>query len=255
MAAKKSSNAGKTGRTDCAEVLAWIRKSGSASVKAGMARYGIPDTNAVGIPVGALKAHAKKLGKDHALAQELWATGGYEARFLACFIDDPALVPASQLEAWCREFSDWATCDTACFALFDRTPHAWAKVEAWASRKPEFQRRAAFALLASLTVHDKKAPDAPYLRGLELIEDAADDDRNFVKKAVNWALRSIGKRNAVLHAKAVDVSKRLAASESKSARWIGKDALRELEGDSVTRRLARKAEATTTAKAKPISRA
>jgi 3-methyladenine DNA glycosylase AlkD len=206
-----------------------------------MARFAIPATNAVGIPVGALRAYAKKLGRDHALALALWKDGLYEARMLATFVDDPEQVTPAQMDAWCRDFDNWAICDTACFALFDRTPHAWAKVKAWAGRRDEFVRRAAFALLASLASHDAESGDAPFAQGLALIERASDDERNFVMKAVNWALRAIGERNAALNAAALKTAERLAASPDKAPRWIGKDALRQLASPAVARRLAARA--------------
>jgi len=220
------------------ETLAWLETTGRQSVRDGMARFAIPSEHAFGIPVGTLRQRAKKLGRDHELSLSLWKSRHYEARMLATFVDDPSLVTSEQMDAWCRDFDNWAICDTACFHLFDRTPHAWKKLAAWAKSKDEFVRRAAFALLASLSVHDKLAEDALFERGLELVERAAEDERNFVKKAVNWALRSVGKRNAALHAKAVAVSERLAASQNPTARWCGKDALRELSGASVARRLA-----------------
>ena len=205
-----------------------------------MARYGIVAKKVFGVSVGTLRAHGKRIGKNHELAAALWATGWYEARMLAAFVDDPARVTVAQMDRWCRDFDNWAICDTICFHLFDRTPHAWAKVSAWAVSREEFVKRAAFALLASLSVHDKYAPDAPYVRGLKLIERAATDDRNFVKKAVNWALRTIGRRNPALNAAAVAVSRRLADSANAAARWVGKDALRELTtSPAVLRRLAK----------------
>jgi 3-methyladenine DNA glycosylase AlkD len=205
-----------------------------------MARYAIPSHDAFGVTVGALRAYAKSIGTDHALAQALWADGHYEARMLACFVDDPKLVTVAQMERWCRDFDSWALCDTATFHLFDRTPHAWKMLTKWATRREEFVRRAAFALLASLALHDKALDDAPFLRGLALIERAAPDERNFVKKAVSWALRSIGRRNATLNAAAVSVAERLAASSAAGARWTGKDALRELTSAAVKRRIAAK---------------
>jgi 3-methyladenine DNA glycosylase AlkD len=222
------------------DVVAWLERAGTKKTRDGMARYAIPSDRAFGIPVGALRAQAKKLGRSHELAAALWATGWYEARMLATFVDDPALVTSAQMERWCKDFDSWAICDTACFALFARSPHAWAKVERWAGRKDEYVRRAAFALLASLCLHDRKADDAAFTRGLALIERAAGDERNFVKKAVNWALRTIGKRNRELHARAVEVSRRLAQSEEATARWIGKDALRDLASAATARRLATK---------------
>jgi 3-methyladenine DNA glycosylase AlkD len=228
-------------RTQPREVVAVLRSKASKKVLDGMARYAIPASGALGISVGALRAYAKRLGRDHALALALWKTGIYEARMLATFVDEPALVTAAQMDAWCRDFDSWAICDTACFALFDRTPHAWAKVTAWARRRDEFVRRAAFALLASLAVHDKEAPDAAFLKGLTLVERAASDERNFVMKGVNWALRTIGKRSAALHAAAVATAGRLAALPGPAPRWIGKDALRDLASPAVARRLAARA--------------
>ena len=219
------------------EVVAQLRARASDQVKKGMARYAIPSVKALGIPVGVLKSMGKRLGRSHALAAALWETDIYEARLLATFVDEPDLVTAAQMDAWARKFDNWAVCDTACFALFDRTPHAFSKVTAWASRREEFVKRAAFALLASLSVHDKAASDEAFLRCLPLVERAASDERNFVMKAVNWALRSVGKRSPVLHAEALSISRRLAALPEPAPRWVGKNALRELESASVLRRL------------------
>ena len=157
---------------------------------------------------------------------------------LAAYVDEPASVTPTQMDRWCRDFDNWGICDTVCFALFDRTPHAWRKVEQWSGRRDEFVKRAAFALLWGLTVHDKHAGDEPFVQGLRLIERAATDDRHFVKKSVNMALRAVGKRNSALNAAAVTVAKLLAASPQAAAQWVGKDALRELTGPSVSRRLA-----------------
>lgn len=224
----------------CAQALAALRRHASSKVREGMARYAIPNDQALGVSMRDVKALARQYGRHHALAEMLWQTGVYEARLLACHVDTPAQVTPAQMDRWARDFDNWAHCDTACFALFDRTSQAWDKVEEWSVRSEEFVRRAAFALLASLTVHDKKAADANYLRGLTLIESAAADERNFVKKAVNWALRSIGKRNARLHAAAVDVARRLAASTAAAPRWVGKDALRELTSAAILTRVASK---------------
>jgi 3-methyladenine DNA glycosylase AlkD len=220
------------------EVLAFLERKGSKKNVDGMARYGIVAKKVFGVSVGTLRDHAKKIGRSHELAAALWDTEWYEARMLASFVDEPARVTPAQMDRWARDFDNWAICDTICFHLFDKTPHAWAKVEKWCDRREEFVKRAAYALLASLSVHDKKAPDEPYLDGLKMIERAATDDRNFVKKAVNWALRSIGKRNAALNAAAVAVSRRLADATQPAARWVGKDALRDLTSAAVTRRLA-----------------
>lgn len=221
----------------CARAVAALKARASEATRVGLTRYAIPNDNAFGVAMRDVQAIAKTLGRDAELAEALWQTELYDARMLACHVGDPARITAAQMERWIRSVDNWAHCDTACFALFDRTPHAWNKIEQWATRRDEFVRRGAFALLASLSVHDKQAGDAPFLRGLELIEGAADDERNFVKKAVNWALRSIGKRNAALHAAAIAVAARLATASEAAPRWIGKDALRELRSASVIRRI------------------
>jgi 3-methyladenine DNA glycosylase AlkD len=167
----------------------------------------------------------------------LWDTGWYEARMLASLVDEPDRVTSAQMDRWCRDFDNWGICDTVCFKLFDRAPHAWAKVPLWSRKREEFTRRAGFALLASLAGHDKTAPDAKFVSGLGLVERYADDERNFVKKGVSWALRRIGTRNAALHRESVALARRLAASTDASTRWIGKDALRDLTRPLVTRRL------------------
>ena len=212
------------------EALAWLERRGTAKGRDGMKRYAIPSEGAFGVSMKDMQALAKTLGRDQALAEALWATGQYEARMAACFVAEPDRLTAATMDRWCRDFDNWAIVDTACFALFDRTPHAWKKVPQWARAKDEFVKRAAFALLWALTVHDKEAPDARFLDGLALIEREASDDRHWVKKAVNMALRATGKRNRALNAAAIKVAKRLAASGDPAPRWIGKDALRELEG-------------------------
>jgi 3-methyladenine DNA glycosylase AlkD len=209
-------------------VLAWLRAHSTKDTLQGMARYAIPADHAFGVAMKDMKALGKQLGRCHALALALWKTGHYEARMLTAFVADPAELTAEQMDRWCRDFDNWAYCDTLSFHLFDRTPHAWKKVEQWSRRKGEFQKRTAFALLWSLALHDKRAKDSQFVEGLGLIERAANDERNFVKKAVNMALRAIGKRNRSLHAAAVIVATRLSESSKPTARWMGKDALREL---------------------------
>ena len=193
-----------------------------------MARYAIPSHNALGVAMRDIKALGSKLGRNHDLAAALWATGVYEARVLCSFVGDPVKLTPVQMDRWCKDFDNWAICDTICFNLFDRSPHAWAKVTQWSSRRGEFEKRTAFALLWSLSMHDKRADDKQFVRSLALIERAADDERNFVKKAVNMALRAIGKRNRALNTAALATARRLAASEDATARWIGRDALKEL---------------------------
>jgi len=226
--------------TAVAETLAWLERRGTKKTRDGMARYGITAKKAYGVTMGTMLGLRKKLGRDQELAVALFRTGWYEARIMASFVGDPERLSAAQMDSWARAFDSWAVCDSMCFHLFDRTPHAWAKVNEWAKRDEEFVKRASFALIASLTVHDKEAPDTAFLKALSHIEKAAFDPRDFVKKAVNWALRSVGKRNAVLNAASVDVAKRLAQSEDPAARWVGKDALRELTSAGVQRRLAKK---------------
>lgn len=222
-------------------VIALLRKVAKKSVREGMARFAIPADKAFGVPVGTMRQIAKRIGQDHELAAALWETGWYEGRIIAVFLDEPERVTPSQMDQWCKAFDNWAICDTACLHLFDRTPHAWKKVAQWSSRKEEFEKRAAFALLWALSVHDKTADNERFSQGLLLIEREAHDERNFVKKAVNMALRAIGKRNGELHTAAVAVATRLSEpSQPAAARWVGKDALRELASASVSRRLAAK---------------
>jgi 3-methyladenine DNA glycosylase AlkD len=201
-------------------------------------RYGIYTNKALGVSMANMQKVAKPLGRNHELAAALWDTGWYEARMLTSFVDEPERVTSAQMDAWVREFDNWGICDTLCFNLLDRTPHAWRKVVQWCKQEGEFVKRAGFVLLWSLTVHDKHADDEQFRQGLILVLRAASDERHFVKKAVNMALRAIGKRNPALNKAAVTVARRLADSPEPAARWVGKDALRELTSPSVTRRLA-----------------
>ena len=187
-----------------------------------------------------VKLIAKRLGQSHALADDLWRSGVYDARMLATMVDDPAQVTVAQMDRWAKDFDNWAVCDHNCFHLFDRTPHAWKKVHAWSRRRDEFVKRTAFATLAGLSLHDKKSGDGMFLEALTLTEPAAADDRNFVKKGVSWALRTVGRRNRVLNAEAIVISRRLVAADDRASRWIGRDALRELTSEAVQARLARK---------------
>ena len=226
--AVKSDTPKRVTKGDVAAVLASLERAGSKKVREEMGpRYGIHTPDAFGVMMRDMQKVAKDIGKNHDLALALWDTGTYEARMVAAMIDDPAKVTPAQMDRWCKSFDNWAICDTVCFKLFDRTPHAFDKVVRWAGRREEFVKRAGFALLASVALHDKKAADEPFLKCLPLIEKAADDERNFVKKGVSWALRGIGKRNARLQAAAAEVARRLAASDQAAARWIGKDALKE----------------------------
>ena len=208
--------------------LKWLKSHSTRATRDGMARYGIPSDNALGVAMKDIKALGTKLGRNQELAEALWETGVYEARMLCSFVGDPERLTSAQMDRWCRDFDNWAICDTMCFNLFDRTPHAWAKVVQWSTKRGEFEKRTAFALLWSLAMHDRSAGDKQFVQGLVLIERAADDERNFVKKAVNMALRAIGKRNPALNAAAVAAARRLSESSDETARWISRDALGEL---------------------------
>jgi len=218
-------------------VLRSLKGRATKATRDGMARYAIPSDHAYGVAMKDIKALGKSLGTNHPLAVALWATGVYEARMLTSFVADPDQLTAAQMDRWCRDFDNWAFCDAMSFNLFDRSPLAWTKVSEWSSKRGEFVKRTAFALLWSLTVHDKTAPDARFIDGLALIERESGDERNFVKKAVNMALRAIGKRNRALNAAAIEVAQRLAASDDPTAKWIGKDALRELRSPALAKRL------------------
>jgi 3-methyladenine DNA glycosylase AlkD len=202
-----------------------------------MARYGIRAEKVFGVSKPKLDVLAKKIGKNHALGLELWSTGIQDAKILAGLISEPGKVTASQMELWVRDFDNWDSCDGTCCHLFVLAKPAWPKAFAWTKRKEEFQKRGGFALAAYLAYRDKSANDGKYLTFLKVIEREADDDRNFVRKAVNWALRNIGKRNRRLNLAAIATARRLRKRESHAARWIAADALRELEGGAVQARL------------------
>ncbi len=225
-------------------MLAELQSHGDPRNVEGMARYGIRSACAYGVPAPIVQRLARNLGTNHALADRLWRTGVLEARAVAALIDDPRLVTSDQMERWVADFDSWSVCDHVCGKLFDRTPLAWRKVRAWARRKDEFVRRAAFALIAWLSVHDKLAADERFLACLPLVEAAAGDERNMVKKAVNWALRQIGKRNVRLNRAAIASAERIQRKAragrpgtGSAARWIASDALRELRSPAVQRRL------------------
>jgi len=226
-------------REDVDSVVAWLKRSGTKATRDGMARYAIPADKAFGVSVGTLQKYAKRLGKNHATAMALWDTGWYEARMTAAFLGEPERLTSSQMDRWCRDFDNWAVVDHACFHLFDKSPHAWDKVIAWSTQRGEFQKRAAYALLASLALHDNKAPDAKFLPMLKLIERDATDERNFVKKGISWALRLIGRRSQALNKESVALSRRLAESPDATARWLGRGALKELTSEGVLRKLRR----------------
>ena len=221
-------------------MLATLKRLGNPRFRAEMEpRYGIVTKDAFGVRMNEMQRVAKQLGRNHALALALWETGNYEARTVAAYVAEPERVTPALMDRWCRDFDNWAICDTVCFKLFDQLPHASGRVEVWAKRKDEFQKRAAFALLAALALHDKHADDAAFMRCLPLIEAAAADERNFVKKGVSWALRAIGSRNVKLHAATMKVAQQLKTSPNAAARWIGSDVERDITRPVVARRLAR----------------
>jgi 3-methyladenine DNA glycosylase AlkD len=237
---------------DVAAALGWLKRRGSKANREGMARYGIVARQVFGVSVLDIRRLGKTLGPRHDLAEPLWKSGWYEARMLVAFIADPARLTPAQMDRWTRDFDNWAICDNLTFQLFDRSPHAWTKVDRWAARDAEFVKRAAFALLAALALHDRDAADAAFLERLPAIEAAAADPRNFVKKGVSWALRSIGSRNVPLHAAAIALAARLAASPVAATRWVGKDALRDLSRPLVAARVARKSAAAAARAARPV---
>jgi 3-methyladenine DNA glycosylase AlkD len=220
---------GRGAKDEVKAVLASLKGLSSGRIREEMSsRYGIVTQDAYGVRMRDLQAVAKQLGRDHALALALWETGNYEARTVAAFVAEPERLRPALMDRWCRDFDNWAICDTVCFKLFDQSPHALGRVAAWATRRDEFQKRAAFALLACVALHDDHASDEAIANCLPLIERAALDERNFVKKGVSWALRSIACRNAKLKATALAVARRLAASPEAAPRWVGKDVLRAL---------------------------
>ena len=252
-----SSQSGKAAaEAAAAAVIERLRGLESPGDKEGMARYGIRTDRAFGVSMYVLRDLAKELGTDHELAGALWATGYHEAQILAGIVDDPALVTRDQMDRWAAAFDSWDVCDQCCTNLFDRTPFAYEKAFEWARDEREFVRRSGFVLVAGLAVHDLKADDDKLSVFFPLIEEYAFDGRNFVRKAVNWALRNIGKRNLALNASAIRAAREIQAIDSRAARWIAADALRELQGEKVQQRLAeRAAKASNAAKAPSAARA
>jgi 3-methyladenine DNA glycosylase AlkD len=222
------------------EIIQKIKSLANPQNVAGMARFGINPTNTYGVSVPVLRKMAREAGRDHELALELWSSGIHEARMLACFIDRPDMVTGEQMESWVKDFDSWDVCDQCCSNLFDRTPVAHEKAVQWCEREEEFVRRAGFVLMACLAVHDKKADDRAFIKFLPLMKKYATDERNFVKKAVNWALRQIGKRNLKLNGEALKTAEEIRQIDSRSARWIAGDAIRELSSDAVRDKLAAK---------------
>ena len=223
--------------TSIEEVLKRLRGEARPDQLEGMARYGMTVERRLGVSIPNLRKLAKEVGKNHNLALELWNTGIAEARIVAAMIDDPKQVTEAQMEGWVKGINSWDVCDQVCMNLFEKTPLAWKKVVDWSGRNEEFVKRSAFSLIACLAWHDKKSEDEKFIKLFPLIVQGATDERNFVKKAVNWALRNIGKRNLNLNKAAVNTAKQIQRLDSKAARWIASDTLRELESGAVQERL------------------
>jgi 3-methyladenine DNA glycosylase AlkD len=238
---RKNDSGKSTSRWTKAAVLRELRGLADPKVRAKMAYFGVHVPKAHGISVPVLQQFAKHIGKDHRLAQGLWTTGIHEARILATFIGEPEKVTAAEMERWVRDFNSWDIVDAACCYLYAHTKFAWKKAAEWSRRSKEFEKRAAFSLVAYLSYKDKGAPNARFLQFLKVIERDAHDERNFVKKAANWALRNIGKRNVRLNREAIRAAEGIRRQDSRAARWIAADALRELKSDAVQKRLRRKA--------------
>jgi 3-methyladenine DNA glycosylase AlkD len=216
-------------KADVKAALTWLEENSSPKIRDEMLpRYGITAKKAFGVSVSNIQKLAKITGRSHEFAAGLWDTGWYEARMLASFVDEPERVTPAQMEAWCRDFDNWGICDTVCFHLFDRTPHAYGKAERWTKRKEEFVKRGGLALMACLALHDKEASNDRFAKWLPIIAQAATDERNFVKKAASWALRAVGGRSPELRAEALALAERLAQSSDATARWVGKDVVRQL---------------------------
>jgi len=219
------------------QVLKNLKSLSDPKAVEGMMRFGINPKNAYGVSIPNLRKMAKEIGKNHLLAQQLWSSGIHEARILAGMIDDSELVSKEQMENWVKDFDSWDVCDQCCSNLFDKTKFAHQKAVEWSKRHEEFVKRAGFVLMAALAVHDKKAGDQDFLKFLPIIVSESVDDRNFVRKAVNWALRQIGKRNLKLNKKAVETAREIQKLESRSPKWIASDAIRELTSKSVREKL------------------
>ena len=225
--------------TTVSEVMGELTAQADPAQLDGMSRYGITIEKRLGVKVPQMRVIAKQTGKDHQLALALWETGIAEAMIVAAMVDVPAEVTEAQMEAWVVDFNSWDVCDQVCMNLFEKTPLVWDKVRDWSKREEEYVKRAAYALIACLAWHDKGASDENFIALLPLIKSGATDERNYVKKAVSWALRNIGKRNSILNAVALQTAQDLKEMESKSARWIGSDAVRDLTSDATKRRLER----------------
>jgi 3-methyladenine DNA glycosylase AlkD len=215
------------------QIIANLKQLANAQAIEGMARFGIRPAQALGISIPTLRKMAKDIRRNQALALALWDSGIHEARILASMIAEPQLVSAELMEKWANDFDSWDVCDQVCGNLFDKTPYAYQKATQWCQQEREFVRRAGFVMMAELAVHDKKAQDEAFLQFFPLIKQHAGDERNFVKKAVNWALRQIGKRNSHLRTLALECAYEIQDMDSRTARWVAKDALKELQAKEI----------------------
>jgi 3-methyladenine DNA glycosylase AlkD len=221
------------------DVLDKLQSKAQPEQLKGMAKYGMTVKQRLGVSVPDMRKLAKEIGRDHKLALDLWRTGIAEARIVAAMVGDPAKLTEEQMEDWVKGINSWDVCDQVCMNLFERNQLAWKKIVDWSEREEEFVKRTAFSLIACLVWHDKKASDEKFIELLPVIIRGATDERNFVKKAVNWALRNIGKRNLNLNRAAIDAAKEIQRLDSKAARWIAADAIRELESDAIQSKLKR----------------
>jgi len=224
-------------KEECLRILERLKSLSDPKAVEGMARFGINPKNTYGVSIPSIREMAKKIRGNHVLAEQLWSSGIHEARILACMIDDAKRVTEAQLENWVKDFDSWDVCDQCCSNLFDKTEAAHEKAVEWSRKNGEFVKRAGFVLMATLSVHDRKAKDEEFLKFLPIVKKESVDNRNYVRKAVNWALRQIGKRNPTLNKAAIQTAKEIQEIDSSSARWIATDALRELNSEAVQKKL------------------
>jgi 3-methyladenine DNA glycosylase AlkD len=223
---------------ECSSAINELKRLSDPANVAGMARYGISTLGTLGVSMPAIRSLAKRIGRNHQLGLELWDSGYHEARILAALVADPRRTDRALMESWAQDFDSWDVCDQVCNSLFSKVSQAYEVIPDWTAREEEFVRRAGFVMMAALAVHDKKADDRSFLSFLSLIEERADDDRNYVKKAVNWALRQIGKRGSMLREECIACAERLRSRDAPRSKWIASDALRELRSEAVVRRIA-----------------
>lgn len=230
MLKKPSANSASTASPEkqAQEIVVWLRKNAKKATLDGMARYALPTERAFGVPVGVMLKEAKRIERNHAVALVLWELGHFEARMMATYLSEPERMTIAEMDKWCTESDNWGICDTAAWHAYEKSPHAWSRIAKWGKARGEYEKRSALALLATIALHDKSIPDKQFAQQLPMVEKAAQDERNFVFKGANWALRSIGLRSAALRADCVKIAERLAGSDAPGARWAGKDALRKL---------------------------